>query len=73
MHVDTIRDLKEAIPFRPFKITLTSGEELLVIRRSRVGIAPEKRYLIYATDDGGYKIVRPADIRSAEVLEGSAA
>ena len=73
MHVDTIRSLKEADPFRPFKITLATGEELIVDRRSGIAIAPEGRYLVYPTDDGGYKIVRPADIRSAEAVGGSAA
>ncbi len=72
-NVDSIRSLKEADPFRPYKITLNNGEELVVRRRSGIGISPEGRYLVYPTDDGGYRIVRPQEIRSAEAVEGSAA
>jgi hypothetical protein len=73
MSVDEIRKLKEAIPFRPFKLVLANGDELLVGRRGAIAIAPEDKFLIYPLDPGGYRLVAPSDIRSADQLSDTAA
>jgi hypothetical protein len=73
MVLDEIRKWKEAEPFRKFKLVLSSGEELVVQRRGELGIAPEGRFLVYPLEPAGYRVVRPADITTVDLAEGSAA
>jgi hypothetical protein len=73
MIVDEIRSWKEAEPFRRFKLVLANGEELVVRWRGGLGIAPENRFLIYALEPAGYRLVSPADVASVKLAEGNAA
>jgi hypothetical protein len=73
MSVDDIRKLKEAIPFRPFKLVLTNGDELVVGRRSALGIGPEGRFLFYPLDPAGCRFVNPVDVTAAAALTDTAA
>ena len=73
MIVDEIRKWKEAEPFQKYKLVLTNGEELVVHRRGGLGIAPEGRFLVYPLEPAGHRIVRPADIATVTLAEGSAA
>ena len=73
MIVDEIRRLREAIPFRPYKLVMADGEELVIERRSGIGIGPEGRYLVYPLAAGGYQLVNPADVKAAVVATETAA
>ncbi len=68
MIVDEIRKLREADPFRPYKLVLTDGEELIVERRAGIGVAPEGRFLVYPLEPAGYRIVRPTDVKAVEAV-----
>ena len=71
MIVDDIRGFREAIPFRPYKLVLASGEELPVPNRGGIAIAPEGRYLVYALEPDGPRILRPRDVRLVEAMVGT--
>ena len=73
MVADDIRKFRDAEPFRPYKLVLANGEELVVGHRAGVGIAPQERYFVYALNPDGYRILRPADVKAVAAVEGTAA
>lgn len=73
MVVEDIRTLKEAEPFRPSKLVLANGEELLLERRSGIAIAPEGRFVLYPREPAGYRVLLPSDVKSVEAVRSNAA
>ena len=73
MVADEIRKFREADPFRPYKLVLATGEELIVGHRGGIGIAPQERYFVYALEPDGYRVLRPADVKAVASTEGTAA
>ena len=73
MILDEIRRLRDADPFQPYRLVLADGEQLLIDRRSGIGIGPEGRYLVYPLPAGGYKLVDPAHVKAAVAATETAA
>jgi hypothetical protein len=73
MVADEIRKFREAEPFRPYKLVLASGEELVIDHRAGIGIAPQEKYFVYALEPDGYRVLRPSEVTSVKPVEGTAA
>ena len=74
MNSETLQEIKwlhEARPFRPFKVLLVDGRELLVEQPEFVGWSTEAGTLVYANEHDAFDVfpiahvtvVRPATIR----------
>ena len=73
MVADDIRKFREAEPFRPYKLVLVNGEELIVQRRGGIAIAPEGKYFVYPLEPDGHRVLRPKEVKLVEPAGGTAA
>jgi len=64
MTLRTIRELRDATPFRPFEIHLSRGRALPVVTADHLFFFPKKPEILVALPDGGFQIINPHQIVS---------
>ena len=69
MDIEKIRALRRATPFRPFKLVLQSGRQLLVDHPFFLGIEPDGSHLIWSSFSGGFQRVNPARVNQVVMVE----
>ncbi|MBA3274092.1 MAG: hypothetical protein H0T11_09505 [Chthoniobacterales bacterium] len=69
MDIETIRTLRRADPFKPFRLLLQDGRKLSVERASFLAISPTGASVVYALEEGGFEILRVSQVREAVVDE----
>jgi len=73
MTVEQLRNVHEAIPFRPFTIHLADGRQLPVRHREFLSHSPSGRTIIVHHEDDAFSIVDLLLVTELEVHNGSPA
>jgi hypothetical protein len=66
MDISSIRALRMAKPFHPFKLILKDGRSLFVDLPYRLAIATTRPEIAFASDTEGIIFVKAADVREAQ-------
>ena len=66
MNIHAIRDAKNAIPFRPFALTLVDGRRIEVRHQDFMSFSPNERSVFVHHPDSSYSILEPLLIVSLE-------
>jgi hypothetical protein len=69
MEAETIRNLRSAEPFKPFRLIMRDGRDLPVERAAYLAISPTGRAVAYAREIGGFEFLSLADIADVVVDE----
>jgi hypothetical protein len=69
MDIYRIRELREAIPYKPFRLIMRDGRQLPVARRGHVGFSPTWRGIAHASSDGGFEFIKIDDVVDAVIDE----
>lgn len=62
-----LKELREAAPFRPFKIDLADGRQVLVLHRDYISISPEGRTCVVWQKDDSMTIIDVRLIQSVSI------
>lgn len=65
MTIQTLRDLRDAAPFKPFDIHLSDGRTLTVVTPDHLFFMPNSTEFLVVKRDGGFRIVDAAQVVSA--------
>jgi hypothetical protein len=57
MTTETIREMRDAAPFKKFDIHLTNGHTLSVVSSDRLFLIPNSSEFMVVLPDGGFRIV----------------
>lgn len=57
MRLKTIKEMREAAPFKPFEIHLAGGCALMVATPDHLFFMPDRRELFVVLPDGGFRFV----------------
>ena len=66
MVLDRIRELRLAVPFRPFFLILNDGRRLFVDERHHVALAPDGSRFGVVTSDG-VNLLHPQQLKDVDV------
>ena len=61
----TLREMRDAAPFKPFDIHLADGRVLPVVTTDHLLFLPNNSEFIVVLADGGFRIIDPAQVVSA--------
>lgn len=64
MRLKTLREMRDAAPFRPFDIHLADGRVLPVVTTDHLLFLPKNPEFIVVLPDGGFRIVDPSQVVS---------
>lgn len=64
MTLKTLRERRDATPFRPFDIHLADGRMLPVVTTDHLLLLPKNPEFIVVLPDGGFRIVDPSQVVS---------
>jgi hypothetical protein len=67
MDLDTIRNLADTRPFKPFNLVLDDGRKLLVDNPTCIAISPDGKRMAHASFDGGIVQIEPVRITSIDL------
>lgn len=62
---ETLRELRDVAPFRPFEIHLADGQVLPVVTADHLFLMPNHPEFIVVRPDRGFRIVDPSQVVSA--------
>jgi hypothetical protein len=65
MTLKTMREMRDATPFKPFEIHLADGRVLPVVTADHRPLLPNNPEFLLALTDGGFRIIDPAQVVSA--------
>ena len=65
MTLGTLREMRDAAPFKPFEIELADGRVLPVVTTDHLLFLPNNPEFIVVLPDGGFRIVDPSQVVSA--------
>jgi hypothetical protein len=65
MTLRTLREMRDAAPFKPFDIHLADGRVLPVVTTDHLLFLPNNPEFIVVLPDGGFRIVDPSQVVSA--------
>jgi hypothetical protein len=68
MDPEEIVNLRLASPFRPFKLILRDGRELLVDKSYYLAIAPDRRFMLWSSLDGAFEKVESGAVARAVLV-----
>ena len=72
MTMKSLRELRDAAPFRPFEINLSNGRSLPVATPDHLFFIPNSPEFVVALPDGGVHIVDPDQVASVSRGTGRA-
>jgi hypothetical protein len=67
--IDSIRAVRLASPFKPFRMIMRDGRDLPVERSSYIALSPNGKSLAYAAPKGGFEFLRIDDVAEVVVDE----
>ena len=70
MTIDQVRNLYQAVPFRPFVMHLADGREIPVVHHDFIIASPNGRDVIVYQPDNSFKII---DLALVTALSGTSA
>jgi hypothetical protein len=65
MTLKTLKELRDAAPFRPFAIYLADGQELRVVTPDHLFFMPNGKELLVVASDNAFRFVDAAQVVSA--------
>ena len=65
MKLNTLRDLRDTAPFKPFEIHLADGRALNMVTPDHLFFMPNSSEFIVVLGDGGFRIVESSQVVSA--------
>ena len=65
MTLKTLKELRDAAPFKPFEIQLADGRALTVVTTDHLLFLPNNPEFIVVLPEGGFRIVDPSQVVSA--------
>ena len=65
MTIQTLRDLRDAAPFKPFEIHLSDGHALTVATPDHLFFMPNSSEFLVVQREGGFRIVDAGQVVSA--------
>lgn len=65
MTTEPIKDLRSRVPFRPFRLHLTSGASVQVVSSDHLLFSPDRRQLALFLPTGGVWGVDPTEVAAA--------
>ncbi len=68
MDSEAIRKLRRAYPFKPFRLVMQDGRELLVDKPFYLAISEDGRLMIYSTLAGAFERFGPGHVRDAVLV-----
>lgn len=71
MEMDRLKELKLAVPFRPFNLVLRDGRRFRVERAYEFAIAPDGSRLGLVVHPTGVVLIWPDNVLKVEVLEAA--
>ncbi len=71
MMLQTLREMRDTTPFRPFEIHLSSGRSLPVVSTDHLLFMPGRTDFILVLPDNGFRIVDVAQVVSVDRDDGS--
>jgi hypothetical protein len=66
MNVEKIRELRRALPFKPFNLVLSDGRKLPVDQPNALAIAPDGKMLAFQTLDNWFEQVAPERVADVD-------
>ena len=66
MTAQTLKELREAAPFRPFTLRLADGRALPVVTADHLFFIPNRLELFLVLPDGGFRFIDLAQVVSAD-------
>lgn len=64
MNLKTLREMRDAAPFKPFEIQLADGRSLLVATADHLFFIPDSREFLVVLPAGGFRIVDSSHVVS---------
>ena len=65
MTLKTLKELRDAAPFKPFEIHLSNGQNLPIVTSDHLFFMPGNSDFIVVLPEGGFRIVDPSLVVSA--------
>lgn len=65
MTIEQIKDLRDRMPFQPFRLHLTSGASVEVVSSDHLLFSPDRRQLVLFLPTGGVWVVDPSEVAAA--------
>lgn len=71
MDAEIIRQLRRAYPWKPFVLVMEDGRRFLIDQPPYVGVSPDGRLVLVATEGSTVERFRPENIREAIVIDAA--
>jgi hypothetical protein len=64
MNLKTLREMRDAAPFKPFDIQLADGRSVVVVTADHLFFIPESREFLVVLPGGGFRIIDSSQVVS---------
>ena len=69
MDVEKLRQLRRALPWKPYVLVMEDGRRLVIDQPPYMGISPNGRLVMVATDANRIERLKPESIKDAVLLD----